>query len=578
MSRLFLLLISLSAVCQPAYSQTSQPAQFDQYANVTTAMLEQPPADDWLSWRRTPDLSGHSTLQQINTGNVGDLTLAWEVALRPGESMTAPLVHDGIMFLTDASNRLLALDATTGETLWEYQHQSTTTDFRRIGVALYEDLVIVPHNDMVMVALNARTGAVVWEQSVATPTSLTTGGWYYGLRSAPLIANGVIVQGVTATGVARGGFVIGVDVQTGRELWRFYTVARPGEAGGNTWNNLELSARSGGSVWIPGSYDAELDLVFLGTAPTYDTAPLLEDLGIEGISNDALFTNSTLALRPATGELVWYYQHIANDQWDLDWVYERQITELEIDGVQHKAIITAGKMALYDILEASTGAYLGSVDTGIQNMIAAIDPDTGAKTLSANAIPNYEERQFMCPYLLGGRNWQSAAMNPDTKMLYLPLSEVCMEGGPIGGTGMLSSGVDPSPAPRPDSGGKFGRIQAIDLDAMELAWVQRTPTPPATPILSTAGGLIFAGYQDFKFRALAAADGAILWETDLADIPSSFPMTYAVDGKQYLAIIRSQPSRFTSAMHSIVKGYLGAHGTELPERQVAPAILVYALQ
>ena len=557
---------------------SGQEGLLTQYEAVSDLHLQNPPPEDWLMWRRTYDLSGHSPLTQISSDNVADLELAWQTPLSQGGNMTTPLVHDGVMFIADTGNRLLALDARTGEQLWVYVHESENFDGRRIGVALHGDKVIVPHNDMTMVALDVRTGAVEWTQTIDTPVENVTGG-YYALRSAPVIADGVIVQGVTATAVPQGGFIFGLDLETGAELWRFYTVARPDTPGGETWNDLTLEERSGGSVWIPGSYDADLDLIFFGTAPTYDTAPLLPDLNIAGVSNDALYTNTTLALRPATGELVWHYQHIENDQWDLDWVYERQISELPINGENRKIIFTAGKMALYDVLDAGTGQYLDSLDTGIQNMIAAIDPVTGKKSLESFAIPNAEQGHLLCPYLLGGRNWQSGAYNTASKMLYLPLSEVCMMGGPLGGeSSLLSSGVTLDPQPRVDSDGNFGRLQAIDMNDQQLGWTQRYKTPPATAALSTAGDVIFTGFLDQSFKAIDATTGDTLWETALGHLPSSFPITYAVDGVQYVAIIRGQPSRFIGSLYGIIGNFMSENGESLATPSTDPAILVYALQ
>jgi len=559
-----------------ALAQSSDSVLAD-YSPVTEAELRSPAAEDWLMWRRTYDLSGHSPLDQINRSNVSSLEQAWSTPLGQGGNMTTPVVHDGVMFIADTNNVLLALDARTGAELWRYQHESDNFDGRRIGVALIGDRVIVPHNDLDMVALNVHTGTVEWEHSIAVPVESFAGPGYYSLRGSPMIANGMVIQPVSATIVPEGGFIVGLDLETGIEQWRFHTVARPDGPGGNTWNDLPLNARSGGSVWIPGSYDPALDLVYFGTAPTYDTEPLRLGINQEGVSNAALFTNSTLALRPRTGELVWYFQHMPNDQWDLDWVYERQISELEIDGQQRKVVFTAGKMALYDVLDAATGQYLNSLDTGIQNMISAIDPKTGDKTLHPNAIPNAETGHLLCPYLLGGRNWQSGSFNKQSKMLYLPLSEVCMMGGPLGEGGLLSSGVQVSARPRPDSDGNFGRMQAINMDTMELAWQHRETTPPTIAALSTDGGLIFTGFLDQSFKALDADSGKVLWETSLGHIPSSFPVTYAVDGKQYVAVIRGQPSRFIGSLFGIVSGFLGEDSDAVRAPTVDPAVVVYAL-
>lgn len=556
----------------------SQDSRLTSYQPISAEELRNPSPEDWLMWRRTYDVAGHSPLDLINRDNVQNLRLAWSLPLNQGGNMTTPLVRDGVLFIADTGNVLRALDAASGEELWQYQHDEDNLDGRRIGIALHGDRVIVPHNDLDLVALDARSGEVVWKHAINTPVDAMNGPGYYSLRGAPLIVDGMIIQGVGATLVPEGGFILGIDLETGAEHWRFNTIARPGEPGGNTWNDLPLEQRSGGSVWIPGSYDPELDLVYFGTAPTYDTAPLLEELGRDDVSNAALYTNTTLALRPRTGELVWHFQHMPNDQWDLDWVYERQLGEAEIDGQSRKVVFTAGKMALYDILDARSGDYLDSVDTGVTNMIAGIDPMTGDKRLSPIARPSAETGNVLCPYLLGGRNWQAASHDREEQMVYLPLSEMCMMGGPTGtNSSLLSSGVALDPIPRPDSDGNYGRIQAIDMENRELAWSHRELTPPTIAALSTEGGLLFTGFLDQSFKALDAASGEVLWETSLEHLPSSFPITYAVDNRQYVAVVRGQPSRFIGSLYGIISNLLeGENALAVPE--TGPALMVYSLE
>ena len=574
--------LALTLVLMPLQQALAQPSEttsdlLKNYTSISNSMLASPAESDWLMWRRTYNVSGHSSLNQISRDNVNRLELAWTIPLGQGGNMTTPLVHDGVMFIADTNNLLRVLDASSGEELWTYRHESENLDGRRIGIALHGELVIVPHNDLTLVALNVRTGQVVWEHPVATPIDKDNAGGYYSLRSAPVIAGNTVLQGVGATMVSQGVFIVGLDLNTGAEKWRFHTVARPEDSvGGSTWNNLPLGARSGGSVWIPGSYDPELNLVYFGTAPTYDTGPLVANLGLDGVSNAALYTNTTLALRPDTGELVWHFQHMPNDQWDLDWVYERHINELEINGETRKVVFTAGKMALYDILDAATGQYLDSIDTGVQNLVADINPVTGEKILFPHATPNKETSHLVCPYALGGRNWQAAAFDASSNQLILPLSEMCMMASPGDGN-LLSSGVDLTPEPRPDTDGNYGRLQAINMDTMELTWSHREITPPATPVLSTAGGVAFAGFLDQTFKAIDTSNGEVLWQDSIAHIPSSFPITYAVDGKQYVAIIRGQPSRFTGSLYAIISGFLGANQEAIGVPSAEPAILVYAL-
>jgi alcohol dehydrogenase (cytochrome c) len=318
----------------------------------------------------------------------------------------------------------------------------------------------MPTNDMRMVALDIKTGHVIWNQPIADSRVGRRG---HTLRATPIIANGKIIQGVNATMVPEGGFIVALDLETGQESWRFYTIPRPGEFGDNTWNGLDLSARSGGSVWMPPTYDAELDLVYFGTAPTYDTGPLLNPVNEQGLNADALYTNSTLALRVATGELAWHYQHIANDQWDLDWVYERQIMDVQVNGQLRKAVITAGKMALFDVLDAATGQFLYAMDMGLQNVVASVDPVSGKKTMNPNATPSAESAQLVCPFAAGGRNWQVSSINPETNILFMLIVQMCMNGGPVGGSSIMSSGVALDPTPFPGRDGEFGRLQAVNL-------------------------------------------------------------------------------------------------------------------
>ncbi|MFZ8956522.1 MAG: pyrroloquinoline quinone-dependent dehydrogenase [Pseudohongiellaceae bacterium] len=570
------ILLSCLAFSQTGAQESQAQQLLDNYRRIDSAMMQNPPAEDWLMWRSRYDLSGHSALDLIDAGNVSGLRQAWSVPLSQGGNMTTPLVHDGVMFIADTNNILLALDARDGTELWRYEHQSEVFDGRRQGIALYGDSVFVPHNDLDLVALNVRTGAVIWETSISTPVEPLQG--YYGLRGAPMIADGMLLQGVTATMVPEGGFIVGLDLETGAEQWRFHTVARPGSPGGETWNNLPLQARSGGSVWNSGSYDAELGLVYFGAAPTYDTGPLLENLDVDGVTNDALFTNSTMALRPRTGELAWHFQHMPNDQLDLDWVYERQLDELEINGQSRKVVFTAGKMALYDVVDAETGEYLESIDLGLQNIVSAVNPQTGAKSINPDSVPNREANHLLCPYFLGGRNWQAGAYNPDTKMLYLPALEMCMMAGLMADGNLLSTGIEATPAPRADSDGKFGRLQAINMETMEMAWRHRELTPPSTPLLSTAGGLVFGGNLDNSFKAFDAQTGAVLWETTLDHLPSSFPITYAVDGKQYVAIVKGQPSRWTGSLYGIIQGMLGPEAQSIPTPSGQPGLVVFAVE
>jgi alcohol dehydrogenase (cytochrome c) len=501
---------------------------------VTDELLANPSPSDWLTWRRTHDGLGFSPLTGIDKGNVDELQLAWSLALPAGPNAATPLVHDGVIYVHSYGDHVQALDAATGDELWHYARE-LPNDFRptvKRNLALYGDKIYFGTSDVHVVALNVRTGDVVWDQPITEPNS------GFGLSGGPLVAAGNVMQGVN--GQAPGGaYIVGLDAETGKEAWRFYSIARPGEPGGDTWNGLPVEQRTGGSVWTAGSYDAERKLAFFGPAPTYDTGPLRDPVDRRGVTNEALYTNSTVALHPDTGKVAWYFQHVPNDQWDFDWAFERQLIDLPVNGRQRKVLVTSGKEAIYDALDVEDGRYLFSIDLGLQNIITKIDPRTGAKEIDPSLIPSREKPVIVCPHAGGAKSWVPASINPQTKMLYVPMVETCMDLTPVpqDQRGSLSTGVRWTIRPRLDSDGRFGRIQAIDLDTRETVWSARQRAPQTTGVLATAGGLVFAGALDRWFTAYDDATGEALWRARLSDVPSAAPISYAVNGKQYVAMV-----------------------------------------
>jgi alcohol dehydrogenase (cytochrome c) len=501
--------------------------------SVTDALLNNPPAGDWLTWRRTYDDMGFSPLKEIDRSNAGSLRVAWSWSLPPGASESTPLVHDGVLFVFGYGDRVQALDAATGDLLWHYARQlpkETQPTYKR-NLALYGGKLFVPTSDLHMVALDVKTGRPVWDHAIADSKN-------FSITGGPLAAKGKVMQGVG--GRAQGGnFIVALDANTGEEAWRFYTIARPGEPGGESWNGLPLEKRNGGSVWTAGSYDPQLNLAYFGVGQTYDTGPLLHPVNQPGVNNDGLYTDSTLAINPDTGKLAWHFQHVPNDQWDLDWAFERQLISLPVNGANKKLALTSGKMAIYDALDAETGKYAFSIDLGLQNVVTAIDPKTGAKTIDPKTVPGDGETKLVCPHAGGSKNWNPASYNPGTKMLYVPLVESCMDLIPVksGERYSLSSGVRWAVRPRLDSDGKYGRIMAIELGSHNVIWTQRQRVPITTGVLATAGGVLFEGSMDRWFRARDDASGEVLWDIRLNDVPNSAPITYTANGKQYVAIV-----------------------------------------
>jgi alcohol dehydrogenase (cytochrome c) len=438
------------------------------------------------------------------------------------------------MFVHAFGDKVQALDAATGDLLWQYSRRLARGQNPTVkrGIALYGGRLYVPTSDTHIVALNARTGEVVWDQAVADPKA------GYGMTGGPLVANGKVMIGTT--GRAPGGnFIVALDAETGKEAWRFSTIARPGESGGHTWNGLPLERRNGASVWVPASYDRTLNLAFFGPAQTYDTGPLRNPADEGDVTNDGLYTDSTLAINVDTGKLVWFFQHQPNDQWDLDWAFERHVIPLRVNGAEKTLVVTGGKQAIFDAMDAATGAYAFSMDLGVQNVVTAIDPKTGAKTIDPTLVPGDGQTKFVCPHAGGAKSWLPSSYNPRTKMLYVPLVESCMDLTPVekGGRGSLSTGVRWSLRPRPNSDGKYGRIQAINLETHQSVWIERQRAPQTTGTLATAGGVVFAGALDRVFAAYDDTTGKELWRARLGDVPSNAPISYLANGKQYVAVI-----------------------------------------
>ena len=285
---------------------------------VTDAMLENPDPSDWLNWRRTLDGWGYSPLDQINTDNVDQLQLVWTWTMVPGLSQATPIVHDGVMYLPNPLNVVQALDAVSGDLLWEYRREferSPDDSFRSRtrSIAIYDDKIYLNTNDAHIVALDAQSGEVVWDHMVADNNL----GYRY--TSGPIIVEGKVVAGMTGCERYKAGtcFISAHDAQTGVELWRTSTIAQPGEPGGDSWGDLPATFRAGGDAWIPGSYDPATGLMYWSTSQAKPWARLSR-----GTDGDALYTNSALALDPETGRIAWYYQFVPGETHDLDEVFE----------------------------------------------------------------------------------------------------------------------------------------------------------------------------------------------------------------------------------------------------------------
>ncbi len=537
------LLTSVVALAAAASMSAAQDNPIDALTPVTDEMLKSPPDGDWLMWRRTYNGWGYSPLDQINKENVGNLRLAWAWSMTPGRTQETPLAHDGIVFIQNSDQTIQALDGATGDLIWEYEYE-LPDDVPPRGVrnkAIYEDKLIVATRDAHLIALDAKTGQLIWDKAVANSD------FGYSFSSGPMVANGVIVQGTTGCGGGQPGgcFFTGHDVNTGEELWRVHTIARGDTPEGNSWNGVPLEARHGASAWIPGSYDPEQNLIFAGVGQVYpwntEMAGLVPPSSDPNVTNDALYTNSTLAIDPNTGELKWYFQHLPTDSLDLDYVYERLLIDLPVDGQDRKMTVTTGKIGIIEALDRTNGEWLWSKETAPQNVVLSIDPETGKKEINPEVIPVIGETTFNCPADPGAKAWQATAYSPRTQALYLPTVEFCsnttvnpLDPGEIytGGGRQTYSRV-----PVPDSDGNIGQVRAINLNDRSEMWQYRQRPPVTSSTLPTGGGVVFVGSLDRKFMAFDDETGEKLWESGkLSSSLESFPITYMADGKQYVAI------------------------------------------
>ncbi len=511
----------------------SAQAATDSYSNVTDARLINPEERNWLSYRGNLEGWGFSMLDEITVDNVANLEPVWTFSTGVlGGHESPPIVNDGVMFVTTPGNLLYAIDAASGDLLWRYQHDlpQTYIAFHRTnrGVALYGDKVYMATLDARVVALDAATGEKIWD----TPVQDNNFGYY--ITTAPLAINGKIMVGTSGGELGIRGFVVALDSETGEEAWRTYTVPGPGEPGNETWPGD--SWRTGGAaVWIPGHYDPELGLAYFGTG---NPGPWIGDQR----PGDNLYTNSVIALDVENGEIRAHHQYHWNGSWDWDEVSTPILMPVERAGREFNALVHPGRNGYLWTLERQANR-IGFVDAEpyvYQNAFLSIDPETGRPTYDADHTPATGEAVDFCPSLWGGKDWPPAAYNPETGLVYIPVNEnhcgviegrevTYMPGSSYTGARTEFTLREPE--------GNIGEIQAWDMNAGEEVWSVEFQSHNWGGILTTRGNLIFSGgTSDRYFRAHDASNGNELWRFRTNSGIIGVPSTYSVDGKQYVAV------------------------------------------
>ena len=503
------------------------------YETVTEERLETPETANWLSYRGNYAGWGYSGLDQIDVSNVGDLAPVWSFSTGVGSGHEAPpIVNDGMMFVTTPQNQLLALDAASGDLVWLYRHElpEDLVAFHNTnrGVALFGDRVYMATLDARVLAFDAMTGELAWDTSVADNSQ----GYYMTL--APLAAQGKVMVGVSGGELGIRGFVVALDAATGSEVWRTHTIPAPGEPGNDTWPGDSWQT-GGAAVWLTGHYDPELGLTYWGTG---NPGPWIGDQR----PGDNLYTNSVLALDVDTGEIRGYHQYHWNGSWDWDEVSTPLLVDVEREGRTIPALVHPGRNGYLWILERRPNG-IGFVDAEpfvYQDVFTSIDPETGRPTYDETRKPGTERRAEFCPSLWGGKDWPPAAYNPGTRLLYIPANNnhcgAITGREPVYVPGRAFTGAS-SEMMVLEGAEHIGELQAWDLDRGERVWTQEFESHNWGPVLTTAGELVFAGgTHDRYFRAFHARTGELLWQHRTNSGVIGVPVTFAVDGVQYVAV------------------------------------------
>ena len=491
------------------------------------------------------DLKRFSTLDQINKQNAKNLVPVWAYGLESSQSQESqPIVYKGVIYIT-TENATMAVDAKTGRQIWKTRLNYAPATYRMTccgninrGVALFDGKVYRTTLDNRVIAYNAKDGKEVW----STKTTDIVNG--YSMTVAPLVADGVVIVGNSGAEYGTRGFIDGYDAMTGKRLWRTQTVPCPGEPGGDSWPKGDACKRGGGSAWLTGSYDPELDTVYWGTGNPGSWNPMVRP-------GDNLYTSSVLALNPKSGKIKWHYQFTPHDGFDYDGTNEMILATLPVDGKPTKVIIHADRNAFLYVIDRTNGKLIAAHPFSPQNWAKGIDLKTGRPILT-DLVARYRKGEMVgnAPGVNGGKNWTPAAFNPETGLLYVNTINI--------GIGMKAAvqpwkpgvmwfGAELGPPVAADmpKGDPPAALKAIEPLTGKVKWSVPGKRPRYTGALVTKGGVVFTGELTGEFEAFDADTGAKLWSFQTGSGMEGQPVTWEADGVQYVAVTSGNGGVYT---------------------------------
>ena len=514
---------------------------------VTSARIQASAKEpqNWLTYSGSYNGQRFTTLEQITPANVKNLNLEWVFQVRSlgaaDKFEATPIVVDGIMYTVSPPNDVVALDAITGRQFWRYNHtvaQEARPCCGRVnrGVAILGNSLFMGTLDGRVVALNAKTGEVQWNVAIDRPEA------GYALTVAPLVVKDKVIVGPAGGEFGIRGYIVALDPKTGKELWRFYTVPAPGEPGSETWSG-DAWKRGGGPIWTTGSYDPELNLMYWGVG---NPGP---DWNGDGRPGDNLYTDSVIALDPDTGKLKWHYQYTPHDEFDYDATQIPVLADIQFNGQPRKVLMQANRNGVFYVLDRTNGQFLKAAPFTRVNWVNGWD----AKGRPNRVLSPTPEGTLVYPNNQGATNWYSPSFSPRTGLFYIPTwadtysvyRKTPGKDAVSFAEGQFFAGTFPTMTLPPMVGAAtntrlpqegYGTIQAVDPKTGERKWEFRMLDVTDSGILSTATDLVFAGGREGYFFALDARTGTLLWKSMVGGQVASGPMSYAVNGKQYVAV------------------------------------------